>query len=87
MTLDINDSPLLLVRSSMFGLDFSMEKKFSCGVSVFLKANNLLDAKRERYLKTVNQSNIEYEGQSSDKTIVGTYKYGRTYLVGVRVKI
>ena len=72
---------------AMFGLDFSMEKKFSCGVSVFLKANNLLDAKRERYLKTVNQSNLEYEGQSSDKTIVGTYKYGRTYLVGVRVKI
>lgn len=72
---------------AMFGLDFSMEKKFTCGVSVFLKANNLLDAKRERYLKTVNHSNLEYEGQSSDKTIVGTYKYGRTYLVGVRVKI
>lgn len=72
---------------AMFGLDFSMEKKFPCGVSVFLKANNLLDTKRERYLKTVNQSNLEYEGQSSDKTIVGTYKYGRTYLVGVRVKI
>ena len=72
---------------AMFGLDFSMEKKFPCGVSVFLKANNLLDAKRERYLKTVNQSNLEYEGQSSDKTIVGTYKYGRTYLVGVRVQI
>ena len=72
---------------AMFGLDFSMEKKFPCGVSLFLKANNLLDAKRERYLKTVNQSNLEYEGQRSDKTIVGTYKYGRTYLVGVRVKI
>ena len=72
---------------AMFGLDFSMEKKFPCSVSVFLKANNLLDTKRERYLKTVNQSNLEYEGQSSDKTIVGTYKYGRTYLVGVRVKI
>ena len=72
---------------AMFGLDFSMEKKFPCGVSVFLKANNLLDAKRERYLKTVNQSNLEYEGQRSDKTIVGTYKYGRTYLVGVRVKL
>ena len=72
---------------AMFGLDFSMEKKFPCGVSVFLKANNLLDAKRERYLKTVNQSNLEYEGQRSDKTIVGTYKYGRTFLIGVRVKM
>ena len=63
------------------------EKKFDCGVSIFMKANNLLDAKRERYLKTVNESNLQYEGQRSDKTIVGTYKYGRTFLVGVRVKL
>ncbi len=72
---------------AMFGLDFSMEKKFPCGVSLFLKANNLLDAKRERYLKTVNQSNLEYEGQRKDKTVVETYQYGRTFLLGMRVKI
>ena len=53
----------------------------------FFKANNLLDAKRERYLKTMNKSNLEYEGQKSDKTIVGTYKYGRTFLLGVRYKL
>ena len=72
---------------AMFGLDLSAEKKFDCGVSIFMKANNLLDAKRERYLKTVNESNLQYEGQRLDKTIVGTYKYGRTFLVGVRVKL
>ena len=72
---------------AMFGLDFSMEKMFPCGVSLFLKANNLLDAKRERFLKTVNESNLQYEGQRSDKTVVGTYKYGRTFLLGVRVKL
>ena len=72
---------------AIFGLDFSMEKKFPCGVSLFLKANNLLDAKRERFLKTVNESNLQYEGQRSDKTVVGTYKYGRTFLLGVRVKL
>ena len=72
---------------AMFGLDLSAEKKFPCGVSVFLKANNLLDANRERYLKTVNESNTSYEEQRTDKTIVGTYKYGRTFLVGVRVKL
>ena len=44
---------------AMFGLDFSAEKKFHNGISLFFKANNLLDAKRERYLKTVNQSNLE----------------------------
>ena len=71
----------------MFGLDLSAEKQFSNGLSVFFKANNLLDAKRERYLKTVNKSNFEYEGQPTDKTIVGTYKYGRTFLLGVRYKL
>ena len=72
---------------AMFGLDLSGEKQFKNGLSIFLKANNLLDAKRERYLKTVNQSNLQYEGQKSDKTIVGTYRYGRTFLLGVRYKL
>ena len=72
---------------AMFGLDLSGEKQFKNGLSIFLKANNLLDAKRERYLKTVNTSNLEYEGQKSDKTIVGTYRYGRTFLLGVRYKL
>ena len=72
---------------AMFGLDLSAEKQFKNGFSIFFKANNLLDAKRERYLKTVNESNLEYEGQKSDKTIVVTYQYGRTFLLGVRYKL
>ena len=72
---------------AMFGIDLSAEKQFKNGFSIFFKANNLLDAKRERYLKTVNESNLEYEGQKSDKTIVGTYQYGRTFLLGVRYKL
>ena len=59
---------------AMFGLDLSAEKQFKSGLSIFLKANNLLDAKRERYLKTVNQSNLQYEGQRSDRTVIGTYR-------------
>ena len=72
---------------AMFGLDLSAEKQFKNGFSIFFKANNLLDAKRERYLKTVNESNLQYAGQKSDKTIIGTYKYGRTFLLGVRYKL
>ena len=72
---------------AMFGLDLSAEKQFKSGFSIFLKANNLLDAKRERYLKTVNQSNLQYDGQRSDRTVVGTYRYGRTFLLGVRYKL
>lgn len=69
---------------ALFGLDFSAEKKFDNGLSLFFKANNLLDAKRERYIKTVNESNLEYEGQRTNRTVVGTYRYGRTFLLGVR---
>ena len=72
---------------AMFGIDLSAEKQFKNGFSIFFKANNLLDAKRERYLKTVNESNLQYADQMSNKTIIGTYKYGRTFLLGVRYKL
>ena len=72
---------------AMFGIDLSAEKQFKNGFSIFFKANNLLDAKRERYLKTVNESNLQYADQKSNKTIIGTYKYGRTFLLGVRYKL
>lgn len=68
----------------MFSLDLSGEKKFHNGISIFLKVNNLINTKRERYLKTVNESNLQYDGQKSDRTIIGTYQYGRTFLLGIR---
>ncbi len=72
---------------AQFSLDLSAEKRFSNGLSVFLKANNLTDAKRERYLKTVNESNLGYSGQRTDRTVVATYRYGRTFLLGVRYSL
>ena len=72
---------------AMFSLDLSAEKKFHNGLSIFLKANNLTDAKRERYLRTVNEANNQYPGQCSDRTVIGTYRYGRTFLIGVRYSL
>ena len=57
-----------------FSLDFSMEKMFKHGLSLFVKANNLTDMKNERYLKTVKDSNLalprskKVTGQSSELT-------------------
>jgi TonB-dependent receptor len=67
-----------------FSLDISGEKRFKNGIAIFVKGNNLLNTKRERYLKTTNEYNVGIPGQPSDRTIVGTYRYGRTFLVGVR---
>lgn len=68
----------------VFSLDLSGEKKFKNGLSIFVKANNLLNNERQRYLKTENSFNINLPGQEAGKTITSTYKYGRTFLVGVR---
>lgn len=68
----------------VFSLDLSGEKKFRNGLSIFLKANNLLNNDRQRYLKTVNSFNLNLPGQEDGKTITSTYKYGRTFLIGVR---
>ena len=43
--------------------------------------------KNERYLKTVKDSNLAYPGQKSDRTVIGTYRYGRTFLVGLRLSL
>lgn len=67
-----------------FSLDLSAEKNFNNGISIFLKANNLLDAKNERYINTVDPGSVNLPGQRSDRTVVGTYKYGRTFLLGLR---
>ena len=71
----------------IFSLDLSGEKKFKNGLSIFVKANNLTDAKRERYLKTVNEYNLDFPGQKNDRTVTATYKYGRTFLFGVRFSL
>ena len=69
---------------AMFSLDLSGEKRFQRGFSLFLKATNLTDARRERFLKTVNSANLPFEGQKATRTVVGTYRYGRTFLLGFR---
>ena len=68
----------------VFTLDLSAEKNFHNGFSVFLKANNLLDTKNERYIPTTNAKNLGLPQQEKDRTVIGTYRFGRTFLLGVR---
>ena len=72
-----------------FTLDFSCEKKFKKGLSVFAKANNLLDTTYKRYIKTVNDYNANFPGQdnSDGKTLIRKNTNGRTFLVGMRFKM
>lgn len=70
-------------------LDFSMEKQFGrTGISVFVKANNLLNTALVEYIKTNNPVNDNYPLQSAStgNTIVRRDFYGRQFMLGFRIK-
>lgn len=72
-----------------FSLDLSVEKRFKNGLSVFLKANNLLDTASRRYIPTTNEYNSKFDQQdtASGQTLIREDFYGRTFLLGVRFKL
>lgn len=72
-----------------FTLDISAEKRFKNGLSVFLKANNLLDTASRQYIPTTNEYNAKFEKQdiSGGRTLIREDRYGRNFLIGVRFKM
>jgi len=72
-----------------FNLDFSMEKSFKNGFSIFAKANNLLNTPKIEFLKTYNPYNDKFDYQSADKgeTLIRREFYQRTLLIGIRYKL
>ena len=70
-------------------LDFSIEKKLKNGVTIFLKANNLLNTPMELFIKGSNpeNQNIPYQRISDNETLIRKDYYKQTYLLGVKFKI
>lgn len=70
-------------------MDASIEKKINANVTVFVKANNLLNTPAELFIKGVNDKNREIPGQDyeSGKTLIRKDDYGQSYLMGIRVKL
>lgn len=70
-------------------LDASVEKDFKKGLSLFLKANNLLNTPATRFVKTHNAYNDQFPQQSdkNGETIIRTEYYRPTFLVGFRYKL
>lgn len=70
-------------------LDASIEKKFKNGLSVFTKANNLLNTPLIEYIKTYNPYNSKFpdQGNSTSETIIRKDYFGQSFLVGIRYKL
>ena len=76
-------------EAANFNIDFSAEKRFRSGVSVFLKANNILPTPVRRYIKGVNQYNksFAYQDTYSNKTLIREDKTYSSLMIGFRYKM
>jgi outer membrane receptor protein involved in Fe transport len=70
-------------------LDASIEKKFKNGMSLYLKAKNLLNTPMEVYIKKINPANSELIIQdiAGNTTTIRQDHYMPSFLVGFRYKI
>lgn len=70
-------------------LDASAEKTFRNGLSIFVKANNLLNTPSVEFIKTHNDENNPFPYQSADsgETIIRRSLYNRSILAGIRFKL
>lgn len=72
-----------------FRLDFSVEKSFSSGIAVFLKATNILDNPMVRYVpdnkmtEGLNESIMRYGPGIMERI----ERYGQTIMVGIRYRM
>ncbi|MDR0748926.1 MAG: TonB-dependent receptor [Tannerellaceae bacterium] len=76
-------------QSGYFQLDASIEKKFKTGLTLFVKATNLLDTPMVHYLKKDNPSNSRIEGYENHQggTLVRRDYYGQNLQAGIRYKL
>jgi outer membrane receptor protein involved in Fe transport len=70
-------------------LDASIEKDFKSGLSVFAKANNLLNTPTVSFVKTHNEYNDKFPLQDTGKheTIIRKEYYKPSFLIGIRYKL
>jgi len=70
-------------------MDASIEKKFKNGMSIYLKAKNLLNSPMEVYIKKINPANNELIKQdlSGKTTTIRQDQYMQSFLFGFRYKI
>jgi outer membrane receptor protein involved in Fe transport len=76
-------------QKGFWQLDFSAEKKFKNGLSLFLKAKNLLNTHTYWYLKYANNFNNQFPGHANDTqtTSLRDEYTGASILIGIRYKL
>ncbi|MFD0751853.1 TonB-dependent receptor domain-containing protein [Mucilaginibacter calamicampi] len=70
-------------------MDASAEKRFKSGISIFIKANNLLNTPAKLFIKGTNPANLVIKENivSNGQTLIRSDYYGQSYLIGIRYKL
>lgn len=77
-----------LWQEGFIQVDASAEKRFKGGISVFVKANNILNTPTKLFIKGTNPANndINEDLVKNGNTLIRSDYYGQNYLVGFRYK-
>lgn len=77
-----------LWQEGFIQMDASAEKRFKGGISVFVKANNILNTPTKLFIKGTNpeNNNINEDLVKNGTTLIRSDYYGQNYLVGFRYK-
>jgi len=77
-----------LWQEGFIQVDASAEKRFKGGISVFVKANNILNTPTKLIIKGTNPANndIKEDLVKNGNTLIRSDYYGQNYLVGFRYK-
>lgn len=78
-----------LWQKAFIQMDASAEKRFKSGISVFVKANNLLNTPAKLFIKGTNPANLVIKENivSNGQTLIRSDYYGQSYLIGIRYKL
>ncbi|OHX65096.1 TonB-dependent receptor [Flammeovirga pacifica] len=77
-------------QKAMWQMDFSVEKHFDMGLTIFVKARNILDTHRILFIEeasTENQSKYPAQGNVGDNLVVRDDRYGRNFQIGLKYKL
>ncbi|SDG58500.1 TonB-dependent receptor [Pedobacter terrae] len=77
-----------LWQEGFIQVDASAEKRFKGGISVFIKANNILNTPTKLFIKGTNPANndIKEDLVKNGNTLIRSDYYGQNYLVGFKYK-
>jgi len=78
-----------LWQQGFIQMDASAEKRLKKGITVFVKAGNILNTPTKLFIKGTNPENLKIKENiiSNNHTLIRNDSYGQTYLLGVRYKL